>query len=128
MKKYIMLAIIPLFISGTSATSGGFLTAPCDCADSIDTSLPDTLRAIAVQVVVNKVDSFKEAKLAQLDSLNSIKDSLALELQRLKNEKYKKLIIKERDTIPGWIWKWGYWQYPDGSIRFHKVYKTRYKP
>lgn len=131
MRKFIILAVIPLFISGTTANSSMVAPMaqiqPCNCGDSIDSVLPDTIRTIVIKATDSKVDSFKTAKLAELDSLNYLKDSLATELRHLKNEKYKKLIIKEIDTIPGWIWKWGYWQFPDGSTRFHKVYKIKYR-
>lgn len=125
MRKLIFLFFIPIFFGGKPLNTHDAF--PCPCLDTVDTISPDTIRRIMAPIIAETVDSFREAKQGQLDSLNYLKDSLAIELRQLKREKKKYLIVGHTDTIPGEIWKWTYWKYPDGSRKFYKVFKYKIK-
>lgn len=125
MKKFFIIFLLPLFLGGKPVNPQD-LSFQCPCMDSIDTLPNDTMRGIMAPIIAQSVDSFRAAKQDQLDSLNDLRDSLTIEIRRMKREKGKVLIVGRTDTIPGQIWKWTYWKYPDGTRQFYKVFKYKY--
>jgi hypothetical protein len=126
MKKFFIIFLLPLFLGGGPVNPQS-VTFQCPCEDTADTLPNDTMRGIMAPIIAQPVDSFREAKQDQLDSINDLRDSLTIEVRRLKREKGKVLIVGHTDTIPGQIWKWTYWKYPDGTKQFYKVFKYKTK-
>lgn len=117
MRKFVILAVLPLFFSGTTAKIKAPVIPPCPCADSSDTTLPDSLRLAIERIVITKADlkydSFTAIKMRTLDSLSGIKDSIAIEIQKIKDLRRRSVImrIEELPSLApyphdGLIW-WG---------------------
>lgn len=124
MRKFIFLFLLPIFLGGKPVNPHAE-AFHCPCLDTADTIQPDSINDIMKPIIAAAVDSFRDAKQQQIDSINGLRDSLVVELKALKQEKGKYLIVGHTDTIPGQIWKWTYWKYPDGSRRFYKVFKYK---
>ena len=135
MRKFLLLVFLPLFLGSTAGTrQGPPIKVPlCDCPDSNDTVLPDTSKAkIIHETVTPMVDSFMAVKQKTLDSLNEVKDSLKVEIEILRREKGKHVIVGQVDEIPATetkhaeTWQWLFWKFKDGTTRYYKVLKIKH--
>lgn len=135
MKEFLFLFLMPLvLILGSASTEksvvGEKLNA-CNCP--IDTIMPDSIKNMVQQAVSQPVDSLRKVKQLQLDSVNTVKDSLTTVIKQLVKEKGRRIVIDHEDYIPAVppvngrpkipprTIKWLFWKYPDGSKQFYKT-------
>lgn len=106
----------------------------CEAAAANDT-IPHPLIEAVMQP---KLDSLDSARKATIERLKDIRDSLAVEVEMLKRDRKKKLVLGDNS---GWItdrvpmpdgtvqyWNWYFYRYKDGSYKYAFMRKTKYPP
>lgn len=110
MKTKLFICIIGVF----SFTSGAI--APSQPVDSTKINTDSLLIERAARRYIDSIIT------PQQNELNS----LAVVIDSIKQERGKKVIIGRIDTWRGpdgriHIWKWLYWQFPNGEVRYYKT-------